>query len=114
MSSRWSAFANDARAAATSLGIPVIELDAGGTAGAFALSGLPAAEVPPSERASDTDPARNLVVSLAGPLSGIVLLGIPALALSASGLAETGPTWDLALRYAILCSTLRIRTCCPL
>lgn len=47
-------------------------------------------------------PARNLVVSLAGPLSGIVLLGIPAVALSASGLAESGPTWDLALRYAIL------------
>jgi Zn-dependent protease len=47
-------------------------------------------------------PARNLVVSLAGPLSGIVLLGVPALALSAAGLGDSGPTWELALRYAVL------------
>lgn len=45
-------------------------------------------------------PARNLVVSLAGPLAGLFLLGVPAVLLSQSDLVE-GETGELALTYAI-------------
>lgn len=45
-------------------------------------------------------PARSLVVSLAGPLAGLIILGLPAVWLSSSGLVN-GPTWELVLTYGI-------------
>ena len=52
-----------AHAAASSLGIPVIELEPRDTAGTFALSGLAPGEVPPSDGGSDTDAALLLFTS---------------------------------------------------
>jgi Zn-dependent protease len=47
-------------------------------------------------------PARNLVVSLAGPLSGLVLLGLPAVLIASSEVGDGDRIWELALEYAIL------------
>ena len=44
--------------------------------------------------------ARDIVVSLAGPLTGIVLLGLPALLLDRSGI-ELSSTWDLVVDLAV-------------
>ncbi|HEV3402474.1 MAG TPA: site-2 protease family protein [Acidimicrobiales bacterium] len=43
---------------------------------------------------------RDIVVSLAGPLAGIVLLGLPAILVDRSGV-ELSSTWDLVVRLAI-------------
>src|SRR5829696_9315520 len=47
-------------------------------------------------------PARNLVVSLAGPLSGLLLLGVPAVVIATTDLGEGHRVPELALEYAIL------------
>src|SRR5262245_2158642 len=47
-------------------------------------------------------PARNLVVSLAGPLSGLILLGVPAVLIASSEVGDGDRLWGLALEYAIL------------
>lgn len=47
-------------------------------------------------------PARNLVVSLAGPLSGLLLLGVPAVVIATSDVGDGERLWELALEYAIL------------
>lgn len=44
--------------------------------------------------------SRDIVVSLAGPLAGIVLLGLPAMALDRSAL-ELSETWDLVVRLTV-------------
>ncbi|MCA1691680.1 MAG: hypothetical protein LC733_05565 [Actinobacteria bacterium] len=41
-------------------------------------------------------PRRDIVVSLAGPLSGLVLIGLPALVIARSQ-AELSPTWETVL-----------------
>ena len=43
---------------------------------------------------------RDIVVSLAGPLAGLVLLGLPAILLDRSGV-ELSATWDMVVRIAI-------------
>ena len=43
---------------------------------------------------------RDIVVSLAGPLAGIVLLGLPALFIDRSGV-ELSSTWDLVVELAV-------------
>jgi Zn-dependent protease len=45
-------------------------------------------------------PARNLVVSLAGPLAGLLVLGVPAVLLAQADILQ-GETGELALTYAI-------------
>jgi len=44
--------------------------------------------------------SRDIVVSLAGPLAGIVLLGLPALALDRSAI-ELSEIWDLVVRLTV-------------
>jgi Zn-dependent protease len=44
--------------------------------------------------------SRDIVVSLAGPLAGIVLLGLPALAIDRSTV-ELSETWDLVVRLTV-------------
>jgi stage IV sporulation protein FB len=46
-------------------------------------------------------PARNLVVSLAGPLAGILVLGVPAVLLAHGVAPEAGSLWSAVLLYAI-------------
>jgi Zn-dependent protease len=43
---------------------------------------------------------RDIVVSLAGPLAGLVLLGLPAILVDRSGV-ELSSTWDLVVRLSI-------------
>ncbi|HUQ62316.1 MAG TPA: site-2 protease family protein [Acidimicrobiales bacterium] len=45
-------------------------------------------------------PARQLIVSLAGPLAGLLLIGLPAFAI-AQGTLDDGSTWDVILSQVV-------------
>ena len=84
-----------ARAAASSLGIPVIELDAGDTAGSFACSGLSPGDVRVRAMRSDTDAALLLFTSGTTGSPKLVPLTERNLLTSAANIAATlrlGPT----------------------
>src|SRR4051812_40289896 len=77
-----------ARAAAVSLGIPVVELDVHDTAGTFALSGLPECDVSP-ERERRTDAALLLFTSGTTGAPKLVPLTEHNLLASAASIATT-------------------------